>query len=159
MKKLEGCCAFFWLSAFSALSVMSQAVYSKIKVPKYLLCLKCTTCFSGCLWGWLDVMDCEPLHTNQSISCFFASLSWLVTVAYGVPNLVRLFICHALFYKVNELRFLEEPGISVKWLYLWAHRWWVVLKEVFIISPEWRLWIVYKSQQLVFMEWATCDPL
>lgn len=81
-------------------------------------------------------MDCEPLLTNQSISCCFGSLSWLVSVACGVPDLVTLFICYALFYKVNELRFLEEPGISVKQLDLGTHRWWVVLEEVSIISPE-----------------------
>lgn len=105
------------------LTVMSQAVHSKIKVPKYQLCLKWTACFSGCLWGYLDVMDCEPLHANQSISCFFGSLSWLVSIACGVPNLVTLFICHALFYKVNELRFLQEPGVSVEQLVLGTHRW------------------------------------
>lgn len=56
-------------------------------------------------------MDCEPLRTAWSVSCFFASLSWLLSVACGLAP-VTLYICHALFYKVNKLGFLEESAVS-----------------------------------------------
>lgn len=112
----------FLLSAFSMQTVTSQAVCSKsTQIP---VMLKVHSLF---LWLLMGLTGCHGLWATPYQPEYFMLLyksglacqCWCV--ACGVPNLVTLFICHSLFYKVDGLRFLEEPGISVKHLYLGAH--------------------------------------
>jgi len=84
-------------------------------------------------------MDCEATPYNMEYFMRLRKSELACQCCVWTSNLVMPYICHALFYKVNDLGLLGETAVSVRAKQLCLGACGVVvvvLKEVFVSSPE-----------------------